>query len=244
MMQAVDFPQIQVTDVPVMTIQNLRKIKITMQHDFILIDRSGSMGGSMWKEALSSANAYVKKLAADKVDTGVTVAFFDTGFDGKLDFDIVRDRITPTTFRALSDADGHPRGGTPLSDAVGKIVALAEAASYDLVAIIIITDGHENASREFSVKQAKEALDRCQKREWVVTFLGANFQNEAQAQSYGAAAGATAFVSSGNMADTLNVLGSKRGIYAATGTAATMSFTASEKTRSATPKKPVDTDTQ
>lgn len=212
-----------------------------MQHDYILIDRSGSMQGSMWKEALSSANAYVKKLAKDKVDTGVTVAFFDTGFDGKLAYDIIRDRITPTTFRALSDEDGQPRGGTPLSDAVGRTVALAEAANYSQVAIIVITDGHENSSREFSVKQAKEALDRCQKREWVVTFLGANFQNEAQAQNYGVHGGNTTFIAQGNMADTMSVLGSKRGLYASSGTAASMSFTSSEKTRSATPKKqPVD----
>lgn len=42
----------------------------TMQHDFILLDRSGSME-SLWVEALGSVNAYVTKLAEDKVDTGV-----------------------------------------------------------------------------------------------------------------------------------------------------------------------------
>lgn len=64
-----------------------------MQHDFVLLDRSGSMEGPMWTEALNSVNAYVKKLAEDNVDTGVTLALFD----GNEPFLIVRDRITPQT---------------------------------------------------------------------------------------------------------------------------------------------------
>ena len=47
-----------------------------MQHDFILLDRSGSMQ-ALWSEALHSVNAYVKKLAEDQIDTGVTLATFD-----------------------------------------------------------------------------------------------------------------------------------------------------------------------
>lgn len=122
-----------------------------MQHDFILLDRSGSMQ-SLWTEALSSINAYVKKLVDDKVDTGVTLATFDSS--DKLHFDVIRDRITPPTWRAVSNEDATPRGFTPLSDATGRIVALAEAGKYDKVAIIIMTDGHENASRELTVLQA------------------------------------------------------------------------------------------
>lgn len=59
-----------------------------MQHDFILLDRSGSMSdpAGNWAEALSAVNAYVKKLADDKVDTGVTLATFDTDAAGKFDF--------------------------------------------------------------------------------------------------------------------------------------------------------------
>lgn len=218
---------------------NLKEKVYMYQHDFILVDRSGSMGGSMWKEALSAVNAYVKNLAKDNVETGVTVAFFDSGFDGKLDFQVVRDRITPKTFRPLSDNDGVPRGGTPLSDAVGKVVALAEAATYDKVALIIMTDGHENSSREYSVEQAKAALDRCRGRDWVVTFLGANFQNDNQALQYGNHLGNTAFVAAGNLCDSMSTLGAKRGIYTSTAfgsAAATMSFTDDEKTDLATSK--------
>lgn len=210
------------------------------QHDFILLDRSGSMSGSRWTEALSSINAYVKKLAKENIDTGVTVAAFDTDHDGRLDFTILRDRITPKTFRRLSNEDVQPRGGTPLSDAVGKMVALAESATYDRVAIIVVTDGEENSSREYSVKQAKEALDRCRKREWVVTFLGADFKNDAQATSYGSIGGFAASAAGGNMSDAFETLGAKRGFYSSTGTASDMGYTATEKMKLSTKKTTAD----
>lgn len=208
-----------------------KQTKPIYQHDFILIDRSGSMS-SLWEEALNGVNAYVKKLVDEKVDTGVTVAFFDLegGFGGKMTFDIARDRVVPESYRRLTSEDAQPRGWTPLSDAVGKIVAMAEAGDYDKVSIIIMTDGHENASTEFSVEQAKAALDRCRKRDWVVQFLGANFQNAAQAASYGNHMGNTAFTTASNMTKSFELLGAKRGFYASAGaTADSMSWTAKEK---------------
>src|ERR1700747_3185361 len=123
-----------------------------MQHDFILLDRSGSMQ-VLWSEALNSVNAYVKKLVDDGVDTGVTLATFDKDGD-QFKFEIIRDRIIPSTWKPVSSDDATPRGMTPLNDAVGRIVALAKAGinstPYDKLALIIMTDGLENASREHS----------------------------------------------------------------------------------------------
>lgn len=195
-----------------------------MQHDFILLDRSGSMS-SLWGEALSSINSYVKKLADDKIDTGVTLAVFD-GENG-LDFKVVRDRIIPSTWSPVSDADATPRGMTPLNDATGKIVALANAGNYDKVAIIIMTDGVENASRELSVEQAKKLLDDCRAKNWQVIFLGANFDNAVQAQSYGSSAFAAAAVSKGNLWAAAATMAGSRASYSATGAA--MGFTDDEK---------------
>lgn len=196
-----------------------------MQHDFILLDRSGSMA-SLWDEALSSVNAYVAKLAEDNVDTGVTLATFDTD-NGKLAFEIVRDRIIPTTWRRVSNEDCTPRGMTPLNDATGQIVALANKGGYDKVAIIIMTDGHENASRELSVTQAKLLLDQCRAKRWQVIFLGANFDNAAQADMYGNAAGQTFRAASGQMVNSMRMSASKRTTYGATGES--MSYSDTEK---------------
>lgn len=197
-----------------------------MQHDFVLLDRSGSMG-SQWVEALNSVNAYVKKLADDKVDTGVTLAVFD-GQNG-LDFKVIRDRIIPSTWHPVTRQDAEPRGMTPLNDATGKIVALAKAGNYDRVAIIIMTDGQENASRELSVAQAKALLDECRAKNWQVIFLGANFDNAAQALSYGNFASATMNSSTRNLTGTMSFLGAQRSRYGATGQA--VNFTDEDKAK-------------
>lgn len=199
-----------------------------MQHDFILLDRSGSMM-DLWTEALGSINAYVKKLADDKVDTGVTIATFDKDqMRGvNMSFDILRDRITPQTMHPLTDADAKPRGWTPLNDAVGRIVALAEKGNYDKVAIIIMTDGRENCSEELNTAQAKALLDRCRAKNWQVIFLGANFDNAEQAASLGNFVGSTARVAKTKLAESTVAMASMRSSYAATG--ARMAFTDDQK---------------
>lgn len=199
-----------------------------MQHDFILLDRSGSMSdNNLWGEALAAVNLYVKKLADDNVDTGVTLAIFDTDAQGHLDFQVIRDRITPKTWRPVTNNDASPRNMTPLSDATARIVALANAGNYEKVAIIIMTDGQENSSKEYSVTQAKVLLDSCRAKNWQVIFLGANFDNAMQASSYGNAPGATAAVASGNLGVATRTTARMRGAYGATGDA--MNFTDEDK---------------
>jgi ADP-heptose:LPS heptosyltransferase len=106
-------------------------------------------------------------------------------------------------------------------------VNLARAGNYDKVAIIIMTDGAENSSRELSVAQAKALLDECRAKNWQVIFLGANFDNAAQATSYGTQASQTVQTSAKNMGATMASLSASRGAYAATG--ASMKFTDEEK---------------
>lgn len=208
-----------------------------MQHDFILLDRSGSMEGSMWKEALGAINGYVKKLAEDNVDTGVTLAVFDSNEP----FKIIRDRIIPKTWKRVTDEDAQPRGGTPLNDATGRLLDLAEKGTpngdqYEKVAIIIMTDGQENSSTEYTVAKIKDRLDRVRAKNWQVIFLGANFDNASQASGYGNTRGMTVNSSSANLAGTLRATASKRAMYASNASA-TMDFTDDEKTKAASQTK-------
>lgn len=196
-----------------------------MQHDFILLDRSASME-TQWDEALAAVNLYVAKLAEDKVDTGVTLATFDA-VAGSLAFDVIRDRIIPSTWHKVTRTEAPPRGGTPLNDATGRIVNLAMAGNYDRVAIIIMTDGQENASKELTVTQARLLLDQCRARGWQVIFLGANFDNAAQARTYNNNASATMAAPRGTFAAHTHTLATARAGYGATGQA--MAFTEEQK---------------
>lgn len=204
-----------------------------MQHDFILLDRSGSMS-SLWTEAINSVNGYVEKLAEDKVDTGVTLIAFDGS--GGLDFKILRDRIIPSTWRKVAETEAPPRGMTPLNDAVGRLVSLAMSKTYDKVAIIIMTDGHENASREISHRAARNMLDECRAKGWQVIFLGANFDNAVQAESYGTMSGQHVNSTAGNLRSTTTALADKRALYAS-GASATMDFSDEEKLQARTDTK-------
>lgn len=166
--------------------------KKLVQRDYILIDRSGSMG-SIWTEALGSVNQYVRDIAKNKkIDTLVTVAVFD----GNAPFEVIRQDVAPRDWKDVTNADASPRGMTPLADAVGRLVALADTAKADKVAVIVMTDGHENASREFTMAKAKELIEARQKKGWGIVFLGANFDNTQQAASLGVTGANTAYTTS------------------------------------------------
>jgi hypothetical protein len=200
-----------------------------MQHDFILLDRSGSMQ-ALWSEALHSVNAYVKKLAEDQVDTGVTLATFDK--DGEqFKFEIIRERIIPSTWKPVSAEDATPRGMTPLNDAIGRIVTLAKAGFsgtlYDKLALIIMTDGLENASREYNHKAAKALLDDCRAKNWQVIFLGANFDNAVQAEAYGNVSAQSMTVGTARLSAAMSATAEKRRAYASH--AAPMLYSEEEK---------------
>lgn len=203
-----------------------------MQHDFLLLDRSGSMAGR-WNEAISAINSYVHELAKNKTDTGVTLAVFDSGHDGKLDFQIIRERIIPSTWKDVTSTEVSPRNGTPLNDATAKILDLAEAGGYEKLALIIMTDGEENSSREFKDPATiKARLDKFRTKGYQVIYLGADFDNQTQATSYGAGYGQTISTSAANFTSTMRATAIKRGLYGS-GIGSDMSYSALEKTRAA-----------
>lgn len=163
---------------------------------YILLDRTGSMG-PIWAETLSSINGYVEKLATDRIDARITLATFDSN-DGT-QFDVIRRSADVKEWKPVTDRDATPRGYTPLYDAIGRLMGLANADAADRATVIIVTDGQENASREVTREGAKVMLDRVREKGWDVVFLGANFDAFSQAASLGGAAAQTLNVTPGAM---------------------------------------------
>jgi uncharacterized protein YegL len=182
-------------------------------HDFILLDRSGSMS-TKWAEALSSINVYVSELSKkpETKETKVTVAVFDS--QAGLQFDVVRSGVLVSDFAPISDKDATPRGMTPLYDAIVRTVALAEQGNPDNCCILIMTDGEENSSRETTQEIAKAALDRARGKKWQVIFLGADFDNMKQAASLGNDAGHTHSYNAMHSVGTMSVTATMRSRYA------------------------------
>lgn len=187
-------------------------------HAYVLLDRSGSMQ-SLWVEALSSVNAYAKELAnktdGDAVDSHVTLAVFD-GQEG-LQFDLLRKKVPALHWENVTDKEASPRGMTPLLDALGRIIALAETDNPDKAVIVVMTDGQENASREVTRDGAKAAMERVKKKGWDVVFLGANFDNISDASSVGVGGAQQVSMAPGAMNASMRMMAKKSRAYFARG---------------------------
>jgi hypothetical protein len=51
--------------------------------------------------------------------------------------------------------------------------------------VCILTDGQENASREFTKEQVKKMLEKCEKKDWLVLYLSADVNAFSDAESMG-----------------------------------------------------------
>lgn len=212
----------------------LKPSKPDTVQSYVLLDRTGSMS-NIWDEALSSVNAYAESFAADApgaeiagadINTAVTVAVFD--YQDGMQFDVLRDKVDPTAWKKVTNDEASPRGMTPLFDAIGKIITRAEADNPEKAVIVIMTDGLENSSREFTKQGAKAALDRAQARGWEVVFLGAEFASFNDAEAVGMASSKTMAVGQGRMNESMDALAQKARAYGK-GAAPAVEFSAEDR---------------
>lgn len=143
-----------------------------------LLDRSGSMG-SIRDDTEGAFNAFIedqKKVDANKAL--VSLYQFDHSL-GDEHVETVYERMPINQVPKLTLA---PRGTTPLNDALGitivrvgeQLAALDEDKRPGKVIFVVMTDGHENASTEYTNQRVKELVER-QTGEWSwdFVFLGA-----------------------------------------------------------------------
>ncbi|KAA5539168.1 VWA domain-containing protein [Roseiconus nitratireducens] len=166
-----------------------------MQTDFtditLVIDRSGSMA-SMKKDAEGGINSFIASQAAEPGRAVLTLVQFDT------DYEFVHSGVP---IGDVPPYELHPRGCTALLDAVGRAInetgerlaKMQEADRPGLVIFVVMTDGLENSSHEFSKQQIKKMIEHQQDiYSWHFTFLGANQDAFAEAGGVGIHASGTA----------------------------------------------------
>jgi hypothetical protein len=190
------------------------------QRDYILLDRSGSMA-MRWEEALGAVNTYVRTLTSKGVNSRITAAVFD----GK--YHIVRRDIPLAVCAPITSDDAAPRGGTALNDAIGRIVTHAKTDNPEKAAIVIMTDGEENANHELTTAQAAALLSQCRLRGWQVIFLGIDHDNTDLARRYGASPSEFIAATKESVAAVMAKVAEKRATHGQTGQR--ISFTDAEK---------------
>lgn len=183
---------------------------------YILLDRTGSMS-SIWDEALTSVNVYAEELAKDdegpSVDATVSLAVFDAQ-DG-MQFDVLRRSVDPAEWKPVTNDEASPRGMTPLFDAIGRMMTIAESDKPEKAVIVVMTDGEENSSTEMTKENVKDRLDRARAKGWEIVFLGAEFANFSDAESVGVSASKSMGVSKSNLGGAMRSLSDKSKSYGA-----------------------------
>lgn len=185
-------------------------------HIYLLIDQSGSMSAN-WSETIGAVNSYVRSLIDNPSLSGLrfNVAAFDA--DAGLRFTELRRHVSADGWNEITNADATPRGMTPLYDAIGKITEWIEADAPEKATVAVITDGHENSSREVSKKDAKSMMDRLREKGFDVVFLGADFDAFDDAAAVGIGAGQTMTMTAGNYGAATQSLSARTASYGKTG---------------------------
>ncbi len=142
----------------------------TPTHIALLVDRSGSMA-SMWQETVAGVETFLDEQKALPGKHRFTLCFFDSGN--------VCDSAYANVKRAKATGVPDtitPRGLTPLRDAMGALITNIEKNLEEgwEVSMVVLTDGRENASQEYTHEQLKALVDKKKDEGWMFLFIGAN----------------------------------------------------------------------
>lgn len=147
----------------------------------ILVDRSGSMAGCLDDMELG-LNEFVREQAELPGDAAVMLSQFDTLYES----------VWP--IRPAKGAPAYrlqPRGRTALLDAIGEFIneiadTLGHDETYRPVIACIVTDGLENASKEWTRPAVNDLIRYWRDTyRWSFVFLGANMDAVAEASTFG-----------------------------------------------------------
>lgn len=150
----------------------------------LILDRSGSMGGRE-SDVINGVNSFIAE--QKKLPNPATIALVRFDTESIERFRPMRDLREAYP---ISRDDYQPRGGTPLLDAVGRTITELDndwkAHAPNRAIVVIVTDGQENSSREFSKAQIKQMIESREKSGmWSFIYLGADKEAFAEAHSMG-----------------------------------------------------------
>ena len=148
-------------------------------YNLIILDESGSMG-PIREQTISGANEVlhtILKAQQENPDDNQMISVVT--FDNWGNRDTVRAIINCMKIEEVSNLtykDYNPDGLTPLYDAIGHSLTDLNklVQKEDNVLVTIITDGMENASKDYSAEGIRNLIKELTDMGWVFTFIGAN----------------------------------------------------------------------
>lgn len=159
-------------------------------HLSVILDRSGSME-SIRDDVIGGFNAFLRQQQVTEGSATLTLVQFDT----QNPYEVVHTFKLVQAVPPLTRETYAPRASTPLLDAIGhgikdleqQIVAMKAENRPEHVVVVIITDGMENASREFSAERVRAMIAEKQELAgWKFVYLSADINAVDQAvRDYG-----------------------------------------------------------
>lgn len=159
-----------------------------------ILDRSGSMD-SMKKEAIGGFNAFLEEQKKLPGEAKLTVALFDH------EYILLCNGKSIKEVEPLTDKTYEPRGTTALMDAIGRTLddvgKRINSVSHDCAAcggtkqttkvlVAVLTDGLENASKDYKKAKISEMIEHHKKNhDWQFMFLAANQDAFSEGDSLG-----------------------------------------------------------
>ena len=150
---------------------NIKKLDVVF-----ILDKSGSMSGSE-DNTISSFNEYLEKERKNKFNTKITTVLFSDNYK------LLHNRVDVSKVEELTHEDYYVGGCTALYDALGNTIHSFDRKETDKVLFIIITDGYENASKEFSKDKIRKLIKK--HSDWEFIYIGADIDSYASGGAIG-----------------------------------------------------------
>lgn len=151
-------------------------MKPNLTHIIFIVDRSGSMDG-IAADMIGGYNKFIETQKELPADCFVSFYQFDDIYEA------VFERVALKDVKPLDKKTYQPRGCTALYDAMGRTIKnygqylsdLSEEERPERILVVAITDGLNNASREFDLDQVREMIKhQTEVYKWDFVFLGSN----------------------------------------------------------------------
>lgn len=155
-------------------------------HNFILLDESGSMG-SIKQTIIAGFNEIVQTVKGIGNEFPEQKHFISlVSFNG-LGTKVLHFMDPVEKLEQINDKNYRPNASTPLFDALGfglnKLYEVVSDIKDCNVLVTILTDGAENASKEYEVKAIQNLIDELKSKKWTFTYIGADHDVESMAFS-------------------------------------------------------------
>lgn len=144
----------------------------------LILDESGSME-PIRGQIISSINDLImeQKQIKERPATFTLVKFSDNVEE------VIVNKLL-TNVKSLAESDYVPSGSTALNDAIGKTID--RFRNEKDVLMVIVTDGHENASRSYTKNQVNKMIaDKKANNRWTYVYLSADLSTEVQGNNLG-----------------------------------------------------------